>query len=133
MNSKIYIQADYDTLADWWTENDCPSPHPSQLQTLGVIGYADSEPACAVWAYLSKGVPVAFLEHFVSNPDVTSPMKKMRAVVNMMDKMLEELSDEGYQLVRATTWSKTLGRVCKKRWGFQVIDDGATNLSLIMK
>ena len=132
MNSKIYIEADYPVVADWWTENNCPTPHSTQLQTLGVIGYADGEPACAGWAYMSKGVPVAFLDHFITNPDITSPMKKMRAVVSMMETILDELSEDGYQLIRATTWSETLGRVCHKRWGFQVVDDGATNLSLLL-
>ena len=133
MNSKIYTSADYDTLANWWEGNNSSTPHSSQLMTLGVIGYVDDVPVAAVWGYMSKGVPVAFLDHFITNPDVKSTSTKLRGVTRMMDRMLDELSEDGYQLIRATTWSKTLGKVCAKKWGFEIIDNESTNLSLLIQ
>jgi hypothetical protein len=133
VNSKIYTSSDLDTLASWWSDNDSVTPHESQLSTLGVIGYVDDVPVAAVWAYMSVGVPVAFLEHFITNPDVKSTSTKLRGVTHMMDRILDELSEDGYQLIRATTWSKTLGKVCARKWGFEVVDNESTNLSLLIK
>lgn len=133
MNSKIYTESDYDMLASWWERQGCPIPHSSQLMTLGVIGYANDVPVAAVWGYMSKGVPVAFLDHFITNPDVKSTSTKLRGVTRMMDRMLDELVEDGYQLIRATTWSKTLGKVCARKWGFEVIDNESTNLSLLIQ
>jgi hypothetical protein len=82
---------------------------------------------------MSQGVAVAFLEHLVTNPDVKSPMKKMRAVQYMMDHMLDILECDGYQLIRGTTWSDTLAKICQKRWGFEIIDDNSINMSLLLK
>lgn len=123
---------DYDILKTWWKETGCPVPHLSQLQTLGVIGYDGDTPACAVFAYKSDGVAVAFLEHLITNPEVTSPMRKMQAVTEMMDRVLDELDADGYQVIRGTTWSLTLAKICKKRWGFQIIDEESVNMSLFL-
>jgi len=51
----------------------------------------------------------------------------------MMDRMLSILREDEYQIIRGTTWSKTLGKICAKRWGFEIIDNNATNLSLMLK
>lgn len=128
----IFKNRDYDTLKSWWEEAGCPVPHLSHLQTMGVIGYDGDTPACAVFAYKSDGVSVAFLEHLITNPAVKSPMRKMKAVVGMMERVLNELYDEDYQIIRGTTWSLTLAKICKKRWGFQIIDDESVNMSLFL-
>lgn len=132
MTSKLYKESDYDMLSRWWRESHCPVPHKSQLDTLGYIGYNNDTPMCAVFAYMCKDVPVAFLEHFVTSPDGFTTMQKMKAVLSMMDAMLNKLAEEGYAMVRGTTWSKTLGRVCHRRWGFEIIDDKCTNMSLLI-
>ena len=128
-----FTDKDYETISQWWEDSYCPVPHLSQLQTLGLVTSVDGEPVCAVWAYRSRGVAVAFLEHLVTNPAFKSPMGKLRAVQGMMDKMLSILREDEYQIIRGTTWSKTLGKICKKRWGFEIIDDNCTNLSLMLK
>jgi hypothetical protein len=51
----------------------------------------------------------------------------------MMDHMLDILECDGYQLIRGTTWSDTLAKICKKRWGFEIIDDNSINMSLLLK
>ena len=117
----------------WWVASGSPVVNLSQLQTIGLIGYtSDNEPACALWAYRSKGVGVAFLEHLVTNHKVKSPMKKMKAVQYMMDHMLDILQQDGYQMIRGTTWCDTLAKICEKRWGFQIIDDNSINMSLLV-
>lgn len=128
----LFTDRDYDTLKSWWKETGCPVPHLSQLQTLGVIGYDGDTPACAVFAYKSDGVAVAFLEHLITNPAVKSPMRKLRAVTGMMEFILDELEADGYQIIRGTTWSLTLAKICKKRWGFQIIDEESVNMSLFL-
>lgn len=132
MNTRIYKESDYDEIKHWWLEAGCPAPHPSQLETTGVIGLVDDQPVCAVWVYRCIDVPIAWLEHFVTNPAGGSAMRKMLAVIAMMDEAMSTLKDEGYQMIRATTWSSTLGKVCEKRWGFQIIDEESTNMSLIV-
>jgi len=124
---------DYGTISQWWRDSGCPVPHLSQLQTLGLVTSVDEEPVCAVWAYKSEGVAVAFLEHLVTNPAFKSPIRKLRAVTAMMDRILSILREDEYQIIRGTTWSKTLGKICAKRWGFEIIDNNATNLSLMLK
>jgi len=123
---------DYETISQWWRDSGCPVPHLSQLQTLGLVTSVDGEPVCAVWAYKSEGVAVAFLEHLVTNPAFKSPIRKLRAVTAMMDMVIGELDTDGYQIIRGTTWSKTLAKICKKRWGFQIIDDKSVNMSLLL-
>lgn len=132
INTKNYKKSDYPELSRWWKESCCPIPHESQLDTLGVIGYQQNTPTCAVFAYRCSDVPIVFLEHFVTNPDVEGAMVKMKAVLEMMSSILGQLEEDGYQMVRGTTWSKTLGKVCKRYWGFQIIDDGCTNMSLML-
>ena len=132
MTSKLYTEQDYDMLADWWRGSFCPVPHKTQLETLGYIGYNNDKPMCALFAYRCKDVPIAFLEHFITTPEDYTAMQKMKAVVSMMDAMLDHLGEEGYVMVRGTTWSKTLGRVCNRRWGFEIIGDGCTNMSLML-
>ena len=132
MKTRLFTNNDHKMISNWWLETGCPVPHLSQLQTIGVIGYADNEPACAVWAYKSEGVAVAFLEHLITNPAIKSPMAKMRAVVAMMERILKDLSDDGYQIIRGTTWSLTLAKICKKRWGFEIIDEESVNMSLML-
>lgn len=133
MNTRKYINSDYDELKHWWTDAGYKAPHPSQLDTTGVIGMVDDQPVCAVWIYRCLDLPIAWLEHFVTNPAGGDAMRKMKAIIAMMDRVFSILKDEGYQMVRGVTWSKTLGRVCKKYWGFEIIDDGCTNMSLILK
>jgi hypothetical protein len=133
MRVRLYKDSDYEMVAKWWDVSGCPIVAPSQLETLGMIGYEGDTPACAVWAYMSQGVAVAFLEHLVTNPEIKSPMKKMRAVQYMMDHMLDILQCDGYQLIRGTTWSETLAKICKRRWGFDIIDSNAHNMSLLLK
>ena len=128
----LFTDRDYDTLKSWWKETGCPVPHLSQLQTLGVIGYDGDTPACAVFAYKSDGVNVAFLEHLITNPAVKSPMRKIKAMNGMMEFILDELEADGYQIIRGTTWSTTLARACKKRWGFQILDVDSVNMSLFL-
>ena len=124
---------DYETLRQWWVASDCPVVDASQLKTKGMIVYNDSgDPVCAVFAYLSVGVGVAFLEHFITNPDVTSPIEKLKASDCLLNKMLDDLAHDGYQLIRASTWSETLAKVMEKRLGFQPIGSGYHNLSLIV-
>lgn len=132
MTSKLYKKSDYPELARWWREAWCPIPHESQLDTIGYIGYYRDVPLCAVFAYRCKDVPVAWLEHFITNPDCESAMDKMRAVRAMMDSMLTQLADEGYAMVRGVTWSETLGKVCNRQWGFEIIDKECTNMSLML-
>jgi len=133
MRTRLFKDSDYEMVQKWWVASGSPVVSLSQLQTLGLIGYtSDNEPACALWAYRSKGVGVAFLEHLVTNPKVTSPMKKMKAVQYMMDHMLDILKMDGYQMIRGTTWCDTLAKICKKRWGFEIIDDNSINMSLIL-
>lgn len=130
---KQFEDQDYGLVSDWWKAAGNPCVALSQLQTKGFIGYTDdNEPACAVWAYMSKGVGVAFLEHLVTNPDVKSPMAKMRAVDQMMERMLDELCMDGYQMIRGCTWSPTLAKICKRRWGFEIIGTDYTNMSLML-
>jgi len=132
MKTRAYKESDYDMIKQWWLEAGCPAPHPSQLETTGVIGLVDDQPVCAVWIYRCIDVPIAWLEHFVTNPLGGAAMRKMKAVIAMMDKVMSILKEDGYQMIRATTWSSTLGKVCKKRWGFQIIDGESTNMSLII-
>jgi hypothetical protein len=134
MKVRLFKDSDHEMVAKWWKVAGAPVVALSQLQTMGLIGYtSDDEPACAMWVYKSEGVAVAFLEHLVTNPEVTSPMKKMRAVQFMMDFMLEQLYMDGFQMIRGITWSDTLAKICQRRWGFQLIDDNAKNLALILK
>jgi len=53
-------------------------------------------------------------------------------VVAMMERILKDLSDDGYQIIRGTTWSLTLAKICKKRWGFEIIDEESVNMSLLL-
>lgn len=125
-------ETDYKMLQRWWVASGCPVVDASQLETLGMIGYTeDNEPACAVFAYLSFGVGVAFLEHFITNPELKSPIKKLKASEYLLNHMLGTLEEDGYELIRMSTWSKTLAKVCQKRFGFQLIGDGYHNLSLL--
>ena len=123
---------DYSIIKDWWADSGCPVPHLTQLQTPGWIGYHNETPVCAVFADRSDSVPVAFLEHIITNPEVKSPMRKLKVVTAMMDRVIGELDNNGYQIIRGTTWSKTLAKICKKRWGFQIIDDKSVNMSLLL-
>ena len=134
MRVKLYNgDTDYEMLQRWWVASGTPVVNASQLETLGMISYTDdNQPACAVFAYLSKGVSVAFLEHFISSPMVKSPIQKLKASDYLLNHMLDILSCDGYQLVRASTWSETLAKVCQKRFGFQLIGNNYHNLSLIV-
>lgn len=127
-----YEREDYTYLRNWWVESECPVPHQSQLDTLGYIGWLNDVPVCAVWAYKSEGVAVAFLEHLVTNPEVSAPFAKLQAVKLMMDHILADLKNDGYQLIRGVTWSPVLAKICKKHWGFNLIDDKAQNMSLMI-
>ena len=133
MKTRLFTNNDYEMLSNWWLEAGCPVVSLSQLQTIGLIGYTDeNEPACAMWAYRSEGVGVAFLEHLITNPNVKSPMKKIRAMHYMVDQLINILKTDGYQMIRACTWSGTFAKACKKRWGFEIIGDNYNNMSLIV-
>lgn len=117
----------------WWVASGCPPVNLSQLQTIGLIGYTnDNEPACAIWAYRSKGVGVAFLEHLITSPSIKKPMQKIRAMHYMVDHMIDLLKMDDYSMIRACTWSDTFAKACQKRWGFQLIGDNYNNLSVIV-
>ena len=132
MDTRLFTNKDYDMLSSWWAGNEMPVVHLSQLQTTGVIGYAKGEPACCMFAYKCEDVAIAFLDHFIVNPFIDSMFAKLGAIQSMMDEMLSILKEEGYQLIRAVTWSNTFGKVCKKRWGFELIDDRSVNMSLML-
>ena len=133
MRTRLFKDSDYDMVSRWWVGTGCPVVSLSQLQTMGLIGYTDeNEPACAIWAYRSKGVGVAFLEHLITNPKVKSPMKKIRAMHYMVDHLIDILKLDGYQMIRACTWSETFAKACQKRWGFQLIGNNYNNMSLLV-
>jgi hypothetical protein len=133
MRTRLFKDSDYEMVQKWWVASGCPPVSLSQLQTIGLIGYTDeNEPACALWAYRSKGVGVAFLEHLITSPKIVSPMKKIRAMHYMVDHLIDILQMDGYQMIRACTWSDTFAKACQKRWGFQLIGGNYNNLSLIV-
>ena len=133
MKTRLFKDSDYEMIQQWWVANGCPAVNLSQLQTIGLIGYTDDdEPACAIWAYRSEGVGVAFLEHLITSPSIKTPMKKIRAMHYMVDQMINNLKMDGYSMIRACTWSPTFAKACQKRWGFELIGDNYNNLSVIV-
>ena len=133
MKTRLFKDSDYEMIQQWWVAHGCPAVNLSQLQTIGLIGYTDNdEPACAIWAYRSEGVGVAFLEHLITSPDITTQMTKMRVLRHTVDKMISTLNEDGYSMIRACTWSPTFAKVCQRDWGFELIGDNYNNLSVIV-
>ena len=130
-SARTYLGSDYKTLTSWWLAHGCVVPHKSQVDTLGVLGCVDGEPACYVCAYRVVDCPVVFLEHFVANPDV-SAHKIIASVGSMFNLLLRVLKDDGYQMVRISTWSSTLAKVCEKKVGFKKISGEFNNMSLML-
>jgi hypothetical protein len=133
MRTRLFKDSDYEMVQKWWVASGCPPVNLSQLQTIGLIGYTDDdEPACAIWAYRSEGVGVAFLEHLITSPNITTQMTKMRVLRHTVDQMITTLKDDGYSMIRACTWSPTFAKVCQRDWGFELIGDNYNNLSVIV-
>jgi len=132
--TRIYSEKqDYPTISAWWQEQHCAVPHPSQLDTLGLMVSEDGEDVAYICAYLAVGVGVAHLDHLVTNPACNRPLAKLKAIRVMMAEMMRVLKDNDYQLVKAVTWSKTLSRICQKKLGWQRVGGDFENLSMILR
>lgn len=134
IKTRIYDERrDYPTIAEWWEAQHCAVPHPSQLDTLGVVVSDGDEDVAYICAYMAVGVGVAHLDHLVTNPACDRPMAKLRAIRALMAEILRILKENDYQLIKAVTWSETLSRICTKKLGFLRVGGGFENLSLLMR
>lgn len=133
IKTRLYSEKqDYPTLSKWWQDQECPVPHPTQLDTLGVMVSVDDEDVAYICAYLAVGVGVAHLDHLITNPAFKSPGRKLAAIRAMLESMFRVLKDNDYQLIKAFTWSKTLSRVCQQKLGWQRVGGGYENLSVMI-
>ena len=123
---------DYDAIASWWDHWGMKRVHPSQLNTMAFTLFIDDEPAGFICAYLAQGVPIAHLEHFVMRPGTQLTSSTMVGLRALLGTTFTTLKQEGYELIRAFTWSDALAKFMKRTWKFNIEGQGYNSLSVML-
>jgi len=89
---KVFTSEDYGMIKSWWEGHDAPVVPEHGLSRTGLIAYSGDKPVAAAWLY-STDSSVAFLEHFVSNPDATNRerSKGMNGLIGAFFGIADEL------------------------------------------
>ncbi len=112
MKSRRALTTDYEELCRWWKGHGW-TPMPVHLLPTGWIIEKDGKPLCAGFVYKAEGVPVAYFEYIVSNPDL-KPIESYRAIDFLFEKVTEYLEFNMIQACFAKLNTKGLIKMYKR-------------------
>jgi hypothetical protein len=126
VNIRTYESADYPIALEWWQRHGWDGVPEKVLPPLGWIAENEDRDICAIWAYLTAGKGIAWMEWLVSNPEA-SPLEVRRGIKALVDTAKMTLHALDYNIVLTSCIQPSLVRVLQAE-GFTVTDQGVTHL-----
>lgn len=120
----------YEIISDWWTGHDWTVLPQQVLPHNGLIVYDDNTPICAGFLYKTDSA-ICWLEWVISNP-LAKKEQRSEALNALIDCLVGLAKTMGFSII--FTSIKHPGLIKRmEQIGFQVNDNGMTNMSLIFK
>lgn len=131
MNVRTYKRGeDYPIVEAWNKAAGRVMVHESQLPPLGYIAEHDGKPIACLFAFQSVGCGVAFVERFISAPDVGA-ITKLRAGLALWDVITDALKRMDYGLVYSNFCDPRLARIASRHCGFVDMGEATQAAKLI--
>ena len=82
---RIQLDSDYPIIKTWWEVRGSEAPQRELLSSVGIMVEQDDLPVACAFLYQVKESPLGIIEWEATNPAITSPILKVRALGFVFD------------------------------------------------
>lgn len=100
---RIQLDKDYPILKTWWERRGSEAPHLALLPPMGVVAELDGLPIACAFLYEIRGVALAIVEWEATNPEIKSPILKVKALNTVFDFWEDYCREVGIKIVLSWT------------------------------